>query len=55
MTQGGPIYSTTSVVYYLFTRFRSLRLGYASAIAYVLFVILATFSFIQWRFFSERD
>ena len=55
MTQGGPIYSTTSVVYYLFSKFMSLRLGYASAIAYILFVILATFSFIQWRFFSERD
>ncbi len=55
MTSGGPVYSTTSVVYYLFSKFQDLRLGYASAIAYILFIILVFFSFVQWRFFSERD
>lgn len=55
MTRGGPIYSTTSIVYYLFTKFQDLRLGYASAIAYILFVILVFFSFIQWRYFGERE
>ncbi len=55
MTGGGPVYSTTSVVYYLFSKFQDLRLGYASAIAYILFIILVFFSFVQWRFFSERD
>jgi ABC-type sugar transport system permease subunit len=55
MTGGGPVYSTTTVVYYLFSKFQDLRLGYASAIAYILFIILVFFSFVQWRFFSERD
>jgi ABC-type sugar transport system permease subunit len=55
MTQGGPVHSTTTVVYYLFTKFQDLRLGYASAIAYILFVILVFFSFVQWRFFRERE
>ena len=55
MTRGGPVYSTTSIVFYLFTKFQDLRLGYASAIAYILFIILVVFSFIQWRYFGERE
>jgi ABC-type sugar transport system permease subunit len=55
MTSGGPVYSTTSIVYYLFNRFQNLQLGRASAIAYILFVILLIFSYLQWRFFTERD
>ncbi len=55
MTSGGPVYSTSTMVYFLFLKFRDLRLGYASAVAYILFAILVVFSFIQWRFFRERD
>ncbi len=55
MTAGGPVYSTSSMVYFLFLRFRDLRLGYASAVAYILFAILVVFSFVQWRFFRERE
>jgi len=54
MTQGGPVYSTESLVYFLMNKFQSLQLGYASAIAYILFIILVIFSFLQYRFFSER-
>ncbi len=54
MTSGGPTYSTNTIVYYLFKKFMDLQLGYASAIAYVLFAILVLFSFLQWRFFSEK-
>jgi ABC-type sugar transport system permease subunit len=54
-TGGGPVYSTTTMVFYLFREFQELRLGYASAIAYMLFVILVFFSFVQWRFFRERE
>jgi ABC-type sugar transport system permease subunit len=54
-TGGGPVYSTTTMVFYLFREFQDLRLGYASAIAYMLFVILVFFSFVQWRFFRERE
>ncbi len=55
MTAGGPVYSTSTIVHYLFMKFMDLRLGYASAIAYVLFAILVVFSFVQWRFFTERN
>jgi ABC-type sugar transport system permease subunit len=54
MSQGGPVFSTTSIVYYLFTKFMDLRLGYASAIAYILFAILVVFSYLQMRFTRER-
>jgi ABC-type sugar transport system permease subunit len=54
MTQGGPVYSTTSIVYYLLGKFQNLQLGYASSVAYILFIILVIFSFLQYRFFSER-
>jgi ABC-type sugar transport system permease subunit len=54
MTQGGPVYSTTTLVYYLVFKFQNLQIGYASSVAYVLFVILIFFSFLQYRFFSDR-
>jgi multiple sugar transport system permease protein len=50
MTRGGPLQSTTTVVYYLyeeaFTRF---HLGYASAVAYLLFAITLALAWIQSR------
>ncbi len=49
MTQGGPISSTTTVVYYLVLRFRALDLGHASATAYLLVVVLASASAAQLR------
>lgn len=54
MTSGGPINSTRTVVFDLVDRFDSLKYGEASAVAYVLLVILATLSYIQMRLFEER-
>ena len=54
MTSGGPVYSTSTIVYYLYDKFRDLRLGYASAIAYILFAILVIFSYLQMRLSRER-
>jgi len=54
MTAGGPVYSTSTIVHYLFTKFQDLRLGYASAIAYILFAVLVVFSYLQMRFSRER-
>lgn len=53
MTQGGPLQSTTTVIYYLVNQFNSLHLGEASAVAYLLLVILALLSFIQLRLFDR--
>ncbi len=55
MTQGGPVGSTETIVYYLINRFQALQLGRASAVAYVLLAILATLSAIQFRLFEERE
>ncbi len=55
MTQGGPLQSTRTIVFDLYDRFNSLRLGEASAVAYVLLVILATLSYLQIHFFERAD
>ena len=54
MTDGGPVYSTTTIVYYLFNKFMNHKLGYASAIAYILFAILVIFSYMQMRLTREK-
>jgi ABC-type sugar transport system permease subunit len=41
MTQGGPLRSTVSVLYFMYEEgFRWWNLGYASAVAFVLFIII---------------
>ncbi len=50
MTQGGPMYSTLSIVLYIYQMaFQNFKLGYASSLAYVLFVIIALVTFVQFR------
>jgi len=50
MTQGGPVDSTLFYVYYLFNNaFRYLRMGYASALAWVLFAIVLLLTVLQLR------
>ncbi len=47
MTQGGPLGTTNTLVLYLYeTAFRRLDYGYASVIAYVVFLLSAIFSII---------
>lgn len=55
MTNGGPVHSTSTLVYYLYSKFQDLRLGQASAIAYTLFAILVVFSYIELRMSRERE
>ena len=52
---GGPINSTLSIVGHLFNNFTYMKFGYASAIAYVLFALLAIFSYLQMRFFGREE
>ena len=45
LTQGGPIGSSTTLVYYMYMNaFEYSKLGYASAITYVLFLLLMLIS-----------
>ncbi|QKS70289.1 sugar ABC transporter permease [Paenalkalicoccus suaedae] len=49
LTGGGPSYSTSVIVYYLYEQaFESLRSGYASAISIVLLLILLVITALQW-------
>lgn len=49
MTEGGPNYSTLFYLLYLFrAAFENFRMGYASAMAWVLFVIVLTFTALQF-------
>jgi len=51
MTRGGPLNSTLTVVYDLYERaFYRFEMGYASAIAYLLFAVIFLVSLIQARF-----
>ncbi len=50
MTQGGPVQSTTTVVYNIYENgFRYFQMGYASAMSVVLFVVILFFTFIQLK------
>jgi multiple sugar transport system permease protein len=49
-TRGGPLHSTTVIVYYLFDQaFQQFDAGYAAALAYVLFLVILVVTFIQFR------
>ena len=54
MTQGGPQFATTTVVYRIYTTaFQRFDLGYASAQAIVLFAIILVFAAIQFRWLGR--
>lgn len=61
MTQGGPFDSTNVLVYAIYKNaFEYFNVGRASAIAYVLFVIILVLTLIQWRLrkklvYNEND
>jgi multiple sugar transport system permease protein len=56
MTNGGPGYESTVVEYFIYIKaFRSNQLGYACAIALVLFVVVLVLSLFQQRLFAGRE
>ena len=55
MTQGGPLGSTTVIVYYLYQQaFQQFNMGYGSAIAVVLFLIILGLTLIQVKVLGPR-
>ncbi len=55
MTKGGPLNSSKTIVYYIYERaFENLDLGYASALAVVLLIVIMIFSLIN-IFVFEKD
>ncbi|MBP1967503.1 carbohydrate ABC transporter permease [Paenibacillus aceris] len=54
LTNGGPNSSTETVVFYIYKQaFTQMRMGYATAAAFVLFAIVLTISLIQMKLFSK--
>lgn len=50
MTQGGPVESTVSVLYFMYEQgFKWWNLGFATAVAFILFLILFALTLIQLR------
>ena len=55
ITRGGPELSTRTLVQYIYeTAFNNYRMGYAAALSWLLFLIIAVFSVIQFRMLRER-
>jgi multiple sugar transport system permease protein len=55
MTAGGPIGSTTTIVYYMYQEaFQFFRMGYASAVTWALFVMVFVFTVAQVRVYARR-
>ena len=55
MTAGGPVGSTDVFVYHIYqTAWEQLRMGYAAALSWVLFVIIMIATWIQFRFIGQR-
>ena len=55
MTKGGPLNSSKTIVYYIYERaFENLDLGYASALAVVLLIVVMIFSLINILCFERN-
>lgn len=55
MTGGGPSHATTVYNYYLFQNaFRFFKMGYAAAMAWILFIIIAVITYLQMKFLGEN-
>jgi len=54
MTAGGPLGTTTSMSMFTYQQFGFGNYGFASAAAYVLFVVIVCLSAMQFRFFKSN-
>jgi multiple sugar transport system permease protein len=55
LTNGGPAMTTTTLSYYIYTKaFEEFQIGYASAISWVLFVVIAVVTLVNWKYGSRE-
>jgi multiple sugar transport system permease protein len=55
ITRGGPELSTRTLVQYIYeTAFNNYRMGYAAALSWLLFLVIALFSAVQFRLMREK-
>jgi multiple sugar transport system permease protein len=55
MTNGGPLDSTISMSMYTYKQFGFGNYGYAAALSYIIFVVIAVVTAIQFRFLRENQ
>lgn len=54
LTQGGPGNSTSVMAYYIYkTAFQEFKMGYACALAWMLFIIIFIVTLMQWKYQSN--
>jgi multiple sugar transport system permease protein len=55
MTRGGPVDKTTTMLFYIYqSAFQFFEMGYASALAFTLFLMLLVFTVIQLRYYRRQ-
>lgn len=55
VTRGGPEFATRVLVQYIYeTAFTNYRMGYGAAMSWLLFLVIAVFSFLQFRLLREK-
>jgi ABC-type sugar transport system permease subunit len=55
MTEGGPLHATDVIVYHIYQNaWQFLRMGYASAMSWVLFAVIFVITLIQFRLLGRR-
>ncbi len=55
MTKGGPVNATNVIVFYLYEKaFVDFEMGYAFAVAYVLFLIIFLVTVLQWKIGAKK-
>ncbi len=55
MTEGGPLHATDVIVYHIYRNaWEYLRMGYASAMAWVLFAVVFALTMAQWRWIGRE-
>ena len=55
LTQGGPAFSTSTVMYYLYhTAFKIYEYGYANAMGVILAILIGLFSAVQFKFMGKK-
>lgn len=56
MTRGGPLFSTETLVYYIYYQgFQLFQMGYASSIALILFIFILILTLFQLKFLKFRE
>ena len=56
VTRGGPEFATRTLVQYIYeTAFNNYRMGYASAMSWLLFLVISGFAVLQFRLMKGHD